>query len=406
MARITLNSTPNSVFSGNDDRSNIIAAGALLTYEYARKGQDAVHKALGSAEPAATAHLDDKQYKELNERFGKDHLLYAAKKACANSGKKAPESFEEFAKRGQEFYGNSAFYAVLQGIYEDVLTPILPRVYSEAVSVFADVVEVGFAETAAITIGSADIPVFQDSAWGASRSVPENRFYEKTVTLNPQPRTAEISIKWHQMVGNNTDWGKYMANLVAGMYAKTMALWNAAMTAAASDTSKIPSGLIYNFSSVNWVTLANKLAALNNTGIRNLIAYGGAVPLSKVLPTQTTGSTNVNMDAAIATLLGRDYVASGYLGEYMSVRLMPLVDAVIPGTQYSTVSTILPTDKIWMMSASGYKPMTIAYNSYTPITIEIDPGREKNPDFMVKLNMTTALDSVAVFASKIGLINI
>lgn len=404
MARITLNSTPNSVFSGNDDRSNIIAAGALLTYEYARKGQDAVHKALNSAEPVATAHLDDKQYKELNERFGKDHLLYAAKKCCANTGKKAPESFEEFAKRGQEFYGNSAFYAVLQGIYEDILTPILPRVYSEAVSVFADVVEVGFAETYALTIGSGSIPVFQDSAWGASRSVPENRFYEKTVTLNPSPRTAEISIKWHQMVGNNTDWGKYMANLVAGMYAKTMGLWNAAMTAAASNTALIPSGLIYNFSSLNWVTLANKISAVNNTGIRNLIAYGGAVALSKVLPTQTTGSTNVNMDAAIATLLGRDYVNAGYLGEYMSVRLMPLVDAVIPGTQYSTVSTVLPTDKIWMLASNGYKPLTIAMNTFTPISIEIDAM--KNPDFMVKLNVTTSLDSAAVFASKVGLVNI
>ena len=96
MARITLNSTPNSIFSGTDERSNIIAAGALLTYEYARKGQDAVHKALNSAEPAATAHLDDKQYKEVNERFGKQHLLYAAKMACANTGKKAPATFEEF----------------------------------------------------------------------------------------------------------------------------------------------------------------------------------------------------------------------------------------------------------------------------------------------------------------------
>jgi len=404
MARITLNSTPNSIFSGTDERSNIIAAGALLTYEYARKGQDAVHKALNSAEPTATAHLDDKQYKEVNERFGKQHLLYAAKMACANTGKKAPATFEEFAKRGQEFYGNSAFYAVLQGIYEDILTPILPRVYSEAVSVFADVVEVGFAETAAITISSGDIPVFQDSAWGASRSVPENRFYDKTITLNPQPKTAEIAIKWHQMVGNNTDWGKYMSNLVAGMYAKTMGLWNAAMTAAASNTALIPSGLIYNFSSVNWVTLANKIAAVNNTGILNLLAYGGAVALSKVLPTQATGSSNADMDAALAMLLGRDYINAGYLGKYMGVRLMPLVDAVVPGTQFGNVSTILPTNKIWVMASSGYKPMTIAYNSYTPITIEIEA--EKNPDFMVKLNLTTALDSVAVFASKIGLVNI
>ena len=404
MSRITLNSTPTSVFSGNDERSNIVAAGALLTYEYARKGQDAVHKALNSAEPAATAHLDDKQYKEVNERFGKQHLLYAAKMACASTGKKAPTTFEEFSKRGGEFYGNKAFYAVLEGIYEDVLTPILPRVYSEAVSVFADVVEVGFAETYALTISSGDLVVFQDSAWGASRSVPENRFYDKTITLNPQPRTAEIAIKWHQMVGNNTDWGKYMANLVAGMYAKTMGMWNAAMTAAASNTALVPTGLIYNFSSVNWVTLANKISAVNNTGIRNLIAYGNAVALSKVLPTQATGSSNTAMDAALATLLGADYISAGYLGEYMGVRLLPLVDAVVPGTQFGNVTTLLPSDKIWMMAANARRPMVIAMNTFTPVTIEIEA--DKNPDFMLKTNVTTSLDSAAVFAQKCGLVNI
>ena len=40
----------------------------------------------------------------------------------------------------------------------------------------------------------------------------------------------------------------------------------------------------------------------------------------------------------------------------------------------------------------------------TPISIEIDAYR--NPDFMLKLNLTTALDSVAIFSSRIGLCNI
>lgn len=404
MSRITLNSTPNSVFSGNDERSNIIAAGTLLAYEYARKGQEAICKAMNSAEAPAAAHLNAEQYKEVNARFGRDHLLYAAKKCCANTGKKAPETFEEFAKRGQEFYGNESFYAVLAGIYEDVLWPILPRVYSEAVSVFADVEEVGFAETAAVTVGSNYIPVFQDSAWGAIRGVPENRFYEKTYTLNPQPRTAEIAIKWHQMVGNNTDWGRYFANITAGMYAKTMGLWNAMLTAASSNTALIPSGLIYNFSSVNWVTLANKISAVNDTIIRNTLAFGGAVALSKVLPTQATGSSNTAMDAALATLLGADYVRAGYLGEYMGVRLMPLTDVIIPGTENTSVTTLLPNDKVWIMAANGTKPLRLAYNSATPITIEIDAYR--NPDFMVKLNLTMAIDGIAVFASKVGLVNI
>lgn len=409
---LTLNSTPNSIFKvnanelseHNNTRAQIVGAGRMLTYEHARKGQIAMYAALNRKDNTAPSILTEEQYKELNERFRNDHLLYAANKTCEFSGATAPKTFEEFKKQSQNFYGNSHFRAVLQGIYQEIITPTLPRTFSEAVSVFADVVEVGFGETASISVGSGDIPVFQDSAWGAARSVPANRFYAKDYTLNPQPKTCEIRAKWMQIIGNNTDWGAFFANITAGLYAKTMGMWSAMMSSAASDTTKIPSGLTFNFSSQNWVNLANKLSALNNTGIGNLIAYGNAVALSKVLPTQATGSSNVNMDSALAALLGRDYIQSGYLGEFMNVRLMPLVDAIVPGTQFDTVSTILDSTKIWMMSSNGRKPVTIAYNSDVPISIEVSPERTASMELI--FNLTTAIDSAAVFASRVGLINI
>lgn len=412
MERLSLNTISPSVFTVNSSetsdksraRADIVSEGRLLAYEHARRGQSAIASAMRMNDAGAPAQLTDKQYAQLNERFQSEHLLYAAQKACSVTGETSPESFEDFKRQGMNFYKNSTFLKVLQGLYQEIVTPILPRVYSEAVSVFADVVEVGFAETYQLSIGSDDIPVFQDSAWGASRSVPANRFYSKDITMNPQPKTAEIRMKWHQLVGNNVDFGRFFANLSAGLYAKTMGIWNAVLTAAASDTTKIPSGLTYNFGSVNWVTLANKLSALNNTGISNLVAFGNAVALSKVLPTQQTGSTNTDMDAALAIMLGADYIRSGYMGEYMNVRLMPLQDAVVPGTQNGNVTTILDQTKIWMMAARARKPLTICYNSATPIAIELTP--ENGPNFEFVMNLTIALDAVAVFADKVGLVNI
>lgn len=412
MARITLNSIPTSVFKvnaadtkdGNKARADIVAAGRLLAYEYARNGQEAINKAFNRVNSVADAKLNTQQYKELNERFQADHMLYAAKLASEATGRTAPDNFEDFKRNARQYYNNKQFFAVLSGIYEEIVTPILPAVYSEAVEVFANVHEVGFAETYTVSIDSDDIPVFQDSAWGASRSVPRNRFYAKDYTLNPQPKTAQINAKWHQLVGNGMDFGKFFANLTAGMYAKTLGMWNAAMTAAASDTTLIPSGLTYAFNQTNWVTLAQKLAALNNTGIGNIKAYGSPLALSKVLPTQVTGSTNVNMDAAIATLLGADYVKAGYLGEYMSIGLMPLQDAIVPTTAHSTMNTILDNTKIWMMASNGRKPLDIAYDSSTPISIEIDPM--ESSDFEIAVNLTIALDSVATFASHVGLVTI
>ena len=411
MAKITLNSVSNDVFSVSANetadkssrRADIVSAGRLLFWDYHNRGSKLRAQAMNIPD-LSVVRMSSDEYKTLNEKFQHEHLLYAAEIVCNNDGRTAPTTWEEFKKSSNRYYGDSNFYKVLQGIYEEVINPILPAVISDAVSIFAETVEVGFGETYQLTIGSNEIPVFQDSAWGASRSTPRNYFYAKDYTLNPQPKTAQIFAKWTQLVGNGIDFGQFFANIEAGLYAKIMGIWNAGMTAAASDTSLVPTGLTYAFSGPNWVTLANKIAALNNTSISNVIAYGGAVGLSKVLPTTVTGSTNVNMDAAIATMLGADYVKAGYLGEYMSVRLMPIADAVVPGTQNGNVTTIVDQNKIWLMAANGRRPMTIAFNAETPITLEIDPS--KSGDMQMGINMTVALDTVSVFSPRVGLITI
>lgn len=401
MAKLNLNSVSNEVFAinGNDQREDIVAKGRVLFYEHALKGKMAVLSAKGQNTPVQRT-MNDRGYKQLNEQFQRESLLYAAKLACASTGKKAPESWEEFKRNGGEYYGNARFYAVLQGIWQEVIIPILPAVYSEALSDFAETVEIELGQTYAVSIGSNDIPVFQDSSWGASRSVPRNRFYSRDYTLNPTPKSCWITAKWMQLVGTNMDFGVFFANMVAGMYAKTMGMWNEAMTTATEDTSLIPTNLNFTFNNQNWVKGANKIAALNNTTISDVFATGGIVALSKVLPNTVTGSTNVNMDAAIATLLGADYTKAGYLGEFMAVRLMPMRDVIIPGTQNTTVETMLSENDIWMLAGNGRKPLTIGYTSGTPISIEMDPTR--TGDFEIGLNLTIALDSVATFASKIG----
>lgn len=401
MAKLNLNSVSNEVFAinGNDQREDIVAKGRVLFYEHALKGKMAVLSAKGQ-NTSVQRTMNDRGYKQLNEQFQRESLLYAAKLACASTGKKAPESWEEFKRNGGEYYGNARFYAVLQGIWQEVIIPILPAVYSEALSDFAETVEIELGQTYAVSIGSNDIPVFQDSSWGASRSVPRNRFYSRDYTLNPTPKSCWITSKWMQLVGTNMDFGVFFANMVAGLYAKTMGMWNEAMNTATEDTSLIPTNLNFTFNNQNWVKGANKIAALNNTTISDVFATGGIVALSKVLPNTVTGSTNVNMDAAIATLLGADYTKAGYLGQFMAVRLMPMRDVIIPGTQNTTVETMLSENDIWMLAGNGRKPLTIGYTSGTPISIEMDPTR--TGDFEIGLNLTIALDSVATFASKIA----
>lgn len=390
--------------NGDNARATIVGAGRQLAYEHARKGAMAVRAARGRKDNEIASYMKPEEYKEMNTKFQAAHLLYAARQADKVLGRVGPKDFEEFKKNGQNYKNNDMFLKVLMGLYQDILTPILPRVYSEAVDIFADVYEIGFGETQVITIGSNDIVLFADSAWGASRSVPRNRFYSKDYTLNPQPKTAQINAKWTQLVGNNVDFGQFFANITAGMYAKTMAMWNSAMSAAIADTSLVPANLSVTFDTQNWVKLANRLAAVNNTSISNIMAFGSYPALAQVLPTDVTGSTNVNMDAAIATLLGADYARAGYLGEYMAIRLMPLQDVIIPGTQNTTVSTLLSDSLIYMMAGNGRRPMAIGYNEATPIQLEVDPS--KSGDMELAINITTALDLVAIFEDHMGVVTI
>ena len=409
--KLSLNSINPGVFkvsaaetNGDNARAALVGAGRMLAYEYARKGTLAMRSALGNKDNEVASVLSAEKYKETNDKFQQAHLLYAAKMADATLGKVGPKDFEEFKRNGNQYYRNDMFLRVLAGIYTDIINPILPRVFSEAVSVFADMYEVGFGETYQITIGSNDIPVFQDSAFGTARSKPRNYFYSKDYTLNPQPKTAQINAKWMQLVGNNVDFGQFFANLTAGMYAKTMGMWNQAMAAAIQDTSLVPANLSVTFDTQNWVKLANRLAAVNNTSISNIVAFGSYPALAQVLPQDVTGSTNVNMDAAIATLLGADYVRSGYLGEYMAIRLMPLQDVIIPGTQNTTVSTMLSDSLIYMMAGNGRKPIAMAMNREMPITLEILP--EHAGDLSMGINVSYSVDMVSVFSDHVGVVNI
>ena len=121
MSKLTLNSISPSVFVVNAaggsgierQRADIIAQGRMLFYDYAARGKNAMLKANGKAEEVNTM-LGSTAYKQLNEKFQQNHLLYAAKLCCMHTGENAPADFDDFRRNGQKFFRNRDFYRVLQ----------------------------------------------------------------------------------------------------------------------------------------------------------------------------------------------------------------------------------------------------------------------------------------------------
>lgn len=408
MNKLMLNSVPASVFNlsaadfdGSQERADIVMIGRSLMRDYAGKAANAMY--VNSADKY-TPYFTAETYAQSNEKNQRDVCLYCAKMVCNQDGSTPPKDMEEFRKQQRRFLSDRAFLKVLAGITRDVVTPVLPATYSDAVGMLAETRYVPFGQTLEIDIGSNDFFTFQDSSWGASRAVPANYLYTKTLTLNPQPKTAKATIKWYQLVGNNADMGAYYNAFAKGMYAYTMARWANEMTALANNNALVPAALKVTYSDANWAALADKLGAVNDT--RNLFAVGSRVALSKVLPSGNVNGASVNLDSALTMLLGGEYQRMGYIGEKFGVRVLPLDNAIVPGTQNTTLSTVLPADTVWMMAAPGvgYKPLYIAYEEGTPITIELDPS--ETGDMTIDINVTMSIDVKPAVASKIGIVTV
>ena len=387
---------------GSAERANIINIGRMLMTERAGRDMNDMAKISGKAatfnsimEPLAL------NYDEANKKLQRNLLLYCAKMAGATTGEAAPETFEEFQRNQRRYFGDRQFLRVLAGIVTDIITPVLPAVASGAMDWFAQTVYTPLGQTYEVEIASNDIFLFEDDSWGASRSKTANYLYDASVTLNPTLRTAKATWKWYQLAGNNVDLGRTFNAITAGLYAKITGLWANALVSASTNTAFVPSNLQFTFSNTNWITAAKRVAMLNNTGIRNVIAAGDVLALSHVLPSTANGA-NTNLDAALSTMLGVEGARNGYLGDFMGVRTFAMDNCVVPGTQNTTITEVLPNNRIWMMATPGigYKPIYVAFEDGSNITVTLDPAQ--TGDMSLDVIVSTAIDVKAIVASKIA----
>ena len=380
------------------ERADIVTQGRLLMME--RNGRDTNALRVLEKKPTEyTAMLTEQGYAEMNKDTKERIMLYAAARACSVSGEIAPAEYGDFLKNQKKFMCDRDFLKVLSGIIRDIITPVLPITMSNALGYLAETVNVPLGETYELDVASNDIFAFEDDSWGASRSKPSNYLHIRTTTLNPTPRTCKVTIKWYQMVGNDTDLGRFFNSIAAGMVSKITALTMVQMANAVTD-GLIPSNLQFTNTSANWVTAAARVSALNGTGYYNTIAIGHPSALTKALPSGMINASSVNLDAALATMLGVEWARYGYLGEYMGVRMMPLVDTIVPGTQNTSMISLVPNDKVWMMASNGLKPVYIGMEDGTPIEIQLDP--RETGDMTLDIITTMSIDAKAVFGSKLA----
>lgn len=393
---------PAAEFGGSAERANIVNAARMLMAERAGTDENLLRTAENKTRRFESV-LGGTAYPEANKKVQSNLMLYCAKQTARVTGEEAPADFESFRKNQRQYLSDKTFLRVLSGVVREIVTPVLPATISGALDWLAETVYVPMGQTYELDVQSNDIFLFEDDSWGASRSKPANYQYSKSLTLNPQLKTAKSTIKWYQLVGNNADLGRTFNAISAGLYSKIMGMWSAALVNASSNTALVPANLKFTFNNTNWINAAKRVAMLNNTSFRNIMAFGDVMALSHVLPSTANG-TNTNLDAALATMLGVDWARYGYLGDFMGVRLFPIDNVVVPGTQNTTIQEVIPNNMIWMSAAptSAYKPVYIAFEEGTPITIEMDPS--ETADNTIDIMVSVSIDVRPVVASKIAVV--
>ena len=399
MESLKLNNAPASLFIGSssDERKDLVAGGRLLLSEaHGRKAAEV------RGEKFET-RLNDAKYQETNEKLTQRTMLFCAKIAAAANGEDAPADYAEFLKGGRKWASDPNFLRCLQGITSEVIAPLLPYTTSNALGALAFVDKVGIGQTYEVNVLSNDIFLFQDSAWGASRSVPKNYLYSKSIAINPKPRTAAAKIKWYQLVGNEqggADIGRYYLALAGGSNNKILALWNAAMTAGVSNAAFVPSYLKKTgYSTANWIALAKAVSQANGLPRESIIAYGDWAALSKVLPSGTA------QDVALTMQLGNEWFSKGFMGTCMGVPLAPIQNAYVAGTVNAASPTeMLSASTIYMLprAGEGFAPVYIIFED-DPIVLEMTP--EQTGDMTIDVNMTISVEAKGVFGSKLGVIS-
>lgn len=395
--KLSLNSVPASMLTGgSDEREKLVALGRVLMIEANGRAYNKIRK-----NQAYNERMTADKYSEVNEATRNKIMLFCAERADNIEGREKPEDYKAFLARSRDYYRNPTFLRTLSGIVQDIVRPALPYVVSNALDELAQMVNVPFGQTYEVTVASNDIFLFQDSSWGASRSVPENTLYDYPITLNPSPRSCSATAKWYQLVGNDADFGLWLNAIYAGLYSKIMAMWNGAMTAAASNTFFVPSYLKFaSFTSANFNSAVELVSAANHVPVNGLIAYGRRPVLAKALPTSTA------QDAALTYMLGREWMDNGYMGTIQGVRSFAFDNAMVPGTQNTTGGLVINDSKIYIAASkgNGYAPIYIGFEDGSPIVLEMEP--HETADMTLNVNVTASLDVKAVFGTKLAVITV
>lgn len=392
----------NTKVSG-DERENLIYEGRMLLLECMGRAKNrALAGAKRQTEDFGSLFKSNSEYATAAQKWSDDMLYFCAKRANdalgLNTDRNDRNSFTNIG-----LATNPHFMQLLSVAMNEIMYPVTPYLISEIVGEMASVVTVAPGKTYTAAITSNAVIQWEDATWTSLRSVPQDKLYAKTITLNPKPFAARAVINWYQMVGNGMNLVDTMAALAGGYAAKVMQKFTTAFATAAADARYVPASMTATgYTDDNWAAICQKVAMANRVRRDQLIGYGDFLALRKVLP------DNAALASAIMMQLGEEYFKNGYIYSHDGVLLYEIHPVAEPGTINTTLTPVWPTDQIIIAARASdrYAPMLMAWEEgLNNGRLQLTAGDDVMATGRIEVLEYASADIAPAFASRIGIIN-
>lgn len=387
----------------SDQRENLIHEGRVLLLEHMGRAKNRALVGAGKqAEDFGSLFKTNGEFNTAAQKWSDDMLYFCAKIVRDQDGRTTDRN-DRSTFTGLGLAMDSRFMRILSVAMNEIMYTVTPYLISEIVGEMASVASVDPGKTYTAEITSNAVIQWEDATWTSLRSVPQDRLYNKTITINPKPTAARCSVNWYQMVGNGGNLIDTMAAMAGGYAAMVMKKFTDAFTAAAAQTKYVPSSLkASGYTSNNWATICQKVAMANRVRRDQLIAYGDFLALRKVLP------DNASLASAIMMQLGDEYFKNGYIMSHDGVLLYEIHPVADPKTINTTLTSVWPTDEIIVAARATdrYAPMIMAWeNNLEKGSVELTAGDDIMATGRIEVLQYASLGICPAFASRIGLIS-
>lgn len=382
-------------------REELIHEGQVLVLEKAARARNAALKGANRpTEDFGSNFKSNSDYEAYCQKWSEDVLYYAASKA--NSFYDKPTDRNNRATyMNRELMSNGIFLHTLAQTWNEVLRPVTPALVSDIVGEMCSVVTTPIGQTYEVAIQSNAVIAWEDTTWTSLRSVPQDKLYGESITINPKPKAARAVINLYQMLGNGQNMVDTLAAIAGGYAAMVMKKFTDAFTAAAANTRYLPSVLkAQGYTDLNWATLCQNVAKANRVRRTDLIAYGNFLALRKILPDNATLAPSIMMQ------LGNEYFRNGYLMSHDGVMVYEIQPTSSPETINTTLTDVFPTNEIIIAARASerYAPMICCFEEGGDMQIDLTPAEGAVATGRIEVLQTACFEIAPVFASRIGVI--